>query len=85
MPKEVELTLFCTAPPPPLAAQAKSSNGYLALLKATIFVDTKAEAAAALAPLGGGPASLGLLSKDLDQPMTMTGHYIGESDILKRR
>src|SRR5580704_19268607 len=58
---------------PPLAVQAKSSNGYVALLKATAFADTKAEAAAALAPLEGGPASLGLLSKELNQPMTMSG------------
>jgi hypothetical protein len=56
-----------------LAVQAKSSNGYVALLKATAFADTKAEAAAALAPLEGGPASLGLLSKELNQPMTMSG------------
>src|ERR1700737_2568963 len=49
---------------PPLAVQEKWSKGYVALLKATAFADTKAEAAAALAPLEGGPASLGLLSKE---------------------
>jgi FAD/FMN-containing dehydrogenase len=73
MPKEVELTLFCAAAPPPLAQRAKSSNGYVALLNATVFVGTQAEAAAALAPLEGSPASLGLLKKDAGQPMTMNG------------
>jgi FAD/FMN-containing dehydrogenase len=71
LPNQVELTLFCTAAHPPLAQQAKSGNGFVAMLDATVFVDTPAEAKAALSPLENVPAALGLLMKAEYQPTTM--------------
>lgn len=71
MPRQVELTLFVMPAPPSLAAKAKSANGYVASLSGVAFVDTAEEAKAALDPLEGGPAALGLLDKAVGQPRTM--------------
>ena len=46
MPNEVELNIFFVPAPPALAEECGSSNGFVAILTATAFVDTTQEATA---------------------------------------
>jgi FAD/FMN-containing dehydrogenase len=73
LPEYVELTMFCVAAPPALAEQCRASNGYVAILSATAFADSRAQAAAALAPLDQGLASFECLDRAVNQPRTMDG------------
>jgi FAD/FMN-containing dehydrogenase len=73
MPPEVELTLFVAPAPPSLAEQCQSSNGYVAILNATAFLDTEREAAAALGLLENGPLAGDCLYKEVNQPVTFDG------------
>jgi FAD/FMN-containing dehydrogenase len=68
LPKEVELTIFFAPAPPTLAERCRSSNGFVCIVSATAFVDTKSEAAAALGPLESCPAAHACLEKELNLP-----------------
>ena len=70
MPPEVELTMFVAPAPPSLAEQCRSSNGYVAILNATAFLDTEKEAVAALALLENGPLAEDCLHTEVNQPVT---------------
>jgi FAD/FMN-containing dehydrogenase len=70
MPPDVELTLFVAPAPPDLAEKCRSSNGYVAILNATAFLDTEREAAGALALLENGPLGDLCLHKEVNQPVT---------------
>jgi FAD/FMN-containing dehydrogenase len=67
-PKEVELTIFVAAAPPALAERCASSNGFVAILSATAFLDTTWEAVETLALLEGGPLTGECLQKEINQP-----------------
>lgn len=73
LPECVELTMFCSAAPPPLAGRCRSSNGYVAVLSAIAFADSSAEGTAALGPLDRELASHACLDQVVNQPRTMTG------------
>jgi FAD/FMN-containing dehydrogenase len=66
-PKEVELTIFVAAAPPTLAERCVSSNGFVAILSATVFLDTTTEAVETLALLEGGPLAHECLHKEVNQ------------------
>ena len=51
LPKDVELTLFCTPASAPLEEPCRASNGYVGMLSGTAFVDTPTEAEAMLSLL----------------------------------
>jgi hypothetical protein len=71
LPRDIELTIFCAPAPPDLVEQCRSSNGFVALLSATAFVDTEAEAAAALAPLESCPVFRDCLHREVNRPTPM--------------
>jgi len=68
LPKEVEMTLFIAPAPPDLAEQCRSSNGFVAILSATAFLDSEREAAATLSLLENCPVIHELLHKEVNQP-----------------
>ncbi len=70
LPSSVELSLWAVEAPPELAEQARSSNGRLTLVTATMFANTVAEAQATLAVLEGCPLIEQCLSKSVAQPAT---------------
>jgi FAD/FMN-containing dehydrogenase len=65
--RDVELTIFCAPAPPDLVERCRSSNGFVAMLSATAFVDTAGEAAAALAPLESCPVFNECLHKEVNR------------------
>lgn len=67
LPREVELTIFCAPAPPALAERCRSSNGFVGILSATAFVDTRSEAAATLGLLESCPVSPECLEKEVNQ------------------
>lgn len=67
LPREVELTIFCAPAPPALAERCRSSNGFVAILSATAFVDTPSEAAATLSLLESCPVAPECLEKEVNQ------------------
>ncbi len=67
LPKEVELTLFIAPAPPDLAEQCRSSNGFVAILSATAFLDSEREAAATLDLLESCPVVHERLHKEVNQ------------------
>lgn len=70
LPSNVELSLWAVATPPELADAATSSNGWVALVTATMFADTAAEAQETLAVLESNPQIAQCLQKSVAQPMT---------------
>lgn len=68
MPANVELSLWSVNAPPNLAEKAKSSNGKLTLVTATMFAETADEAKKALAILDTYPKLDTCLSKTIAQP-----------------
>jgi FAD/FMN-containing dehydrogenase len=68
LPKEVELTIFFAPAPPTLAERCRSSNGFVCVVSATAFIDTKSKAAAALGPLESCPVAHACLQKELQLP-----------------
>ncbi len=68
LPKEGELTIFLAPAPPTLAERCRSSNGFVCIVSATAFVDTKSEAAAALSLLESCPVAHACLEKELNLP-----------------
>jgi FAD/FMN-containing dehydrogenase len=75
LPSSVELSLWAVAAPPELADEAKSSNGKLAMVTATMFVDSKEEAQATLAILEGCPLGDRCLWKSVAKPSTFEGLF----------
>ena len=76
--KEVELTIFAAAAPPALAERCASSNGFVAILSATAFLDTTPEAVETLGLLEGGPLAEDCLQKEVNQPTpTPVLHELG--------
>jgi FAD/FMN-containing dehydrogenase len=71
LPRDVELTIFCAPAPPDLVERCRSSNGFVAILSATAFVDTESEAAAALAPLERCPVFHDCLHREVNRPTPM--------------
>jgi FAD/FMN-containing dehydrogenase len=67
LPKEVELTIFLAPAPPALAERCRSSNGFVGILSATAFVDTRSEAGATLGLLERCPVSAECLGKEVNQ------------------
>jgi FAD/FMN-containing dehydrogenase len=70
LPSSVELSLFAVDAPSELADKAKSSNGKVALVTATMFADSAEEARSTLAMLEGSPLIDRCLSKSVAQPTT---------------
>lgn len=68
MPNEVELNIFFVPAPPALAEECGSSNGFVAILTATAFVDTTQEATATLSLLETCPVVPECLQKEVNQP-----------------
>ena len=68
LPKEGELTIFFAPAPPTLAERCRSSNGFVCIVSATAFVDTKSEATAALGLLESCPVAHTCLEKELNRP-----------------
>lgn len=68
LPKEVELTIFLAPAPPTLAERCRSSNGFVCVVSATAFVDTKSEAATALGLLESCPVAHACLEKEPNLP-----------------
>ena len=67
LPREVELTIICAPAPPVLAERSRSSNGFVGILSATAFVDTRSEAAAPLSLLESCPVAPAWLTKEVNQ------------------
>jgi FAD/FMN-containing dehydrogenase len=67
LPREVELTILCAPTPPALAERCRSSNGFVGILSATAFVDTRSAAAATLSLLERCPVSPECLEKEVNQ------------------
>lgn len=67
-PRDVELTVFAAPAPPALAERSASSNGFVAVLSATAFLDTAPEAVETLGLLEGGPLVHECLHKEVNQP-----------------
>jgi FAD/FMN-containing dehydrogenase len=68
LPREVELAIFCAPAPPALAEQCRSSNGFVGILSATAFLDTRSEATAILGLLESCPVLPECLQKEVNQP-----------------
>jgi FAD/FMN-containing dehydrogenase len=68
MSSEVELNIFFVPAPPALAEQCGSSNGFVAILSATAFVDTAQEAIATLSLLETCPVAHECLQMEVNQP-----------------
>jgi FAD/FMN-containing dehydrogenase len=68
LPKEVELTVFHMAAPPPLVDKCKPDNGYTCAISASAFVDTDRDAAEALAPVSGCRLANRALMKEENLP-----------------
>lgn len=68
MPSEVELNIFFVPAPPALAKHCGSSNGFVAILSATAFVDTAQAAIATLSLLGTCPIAAECLQMEINQP-----------------
>ena len=66
-----ELTLFIAPAPPDLAERCRSSNGFVAILSATAFLDHESEATATLGLLESCPVAHECLRKEVDQPTPM--------------
>jgi FAD/FMN-containing dehydrogenase len=73
LPREVELAIFCAPAPPALAERCRSSNGFVGILSATAFVDTRGEAAATLSLLENCPVSPECLGKEVNQSTPLEG------------
>lgn len=71
LPECVELTIFCASAPATLAERRRSSNGYVSVVSATAFAESREEGIAALAPLDEALAGHECLEKLLNQPRTM--------------
>lgn len=71
LPREVELTIFIAPAPPDLAELCRSSNGFVAILSATAFLDREIEAAATLGLLENCPVVHECLQKEVNQPTPM--------------
>ncbi|MEX0830310.1 MAG: FAD-binding oxidoreductase [Nitrospirales bacterium] len=71
LPREVELSMFCTQAPPAFAEQCRSSNDYLCILSATAFLDSQTEADKTLSLLENCPVLSECLGKEVIQPTTM--------------
>lgn len=67
LPSDVEFTLFIAPAPPGLAESCRSANGFACILKATAFLDTEREAAAALSFLEQCPVAR-CLTKEVNRP-----------------
>ena len=70
LPSSVELSLFVVDAPPDLAENARSSNGKVALVTATMFADSTVAARSTLAELEGSPLIDRCLWKSVAQPTT---------------
>lgn len=70
LPSSVELSLWAVTAPPDLAEQAKSSNGKVALVTATMFANTADEATSTLATLDDCPLIDCCLLQSVAQPTT---------------
>ncbi len=70
LPSSVELSLWAVDAPPELADKAKSSNGKVALVTATMFADSVGDASSTLALLDDCPLIDRCLSKSVAQPTT---------------
>ena len=68
LPSSVELSLFVVEAPSDLSGKARSSNGKLAMVTATMFADSSEEAQAALGLLDGCPLIDRCLSRSAAQP-----------------
>ncbi len=68
LPRDVELTIFVVAAPPDLAEPCRSSNGFMAMLSATAFLDSEHKAAATLGILESHPVAHECLHKEVNQP-----------------
>jgi FAD/FMN-containing dehydrogenase len=71
LPREVELTLFIAPAPPDLAERCRSSNGFVAILSATAFLDHESEATATLGLLESCRVAHECLRKEVNQPTPM--------------
>lgn len=71
LPREVELTMFCAQAPPAFADRCRSSNGFVCILSATAFLDTRSEAAATLGLLENCPVLSQCLGKEILQPTSL--------------
>jgi FAD/FMN-containing dehydrogenase len=67
LPREVELAIFCAPAPLALAERCRSSNGFVGILSATAFVDTRSQAVATLGLLESCPVSPECLEKQVNQ------------------
>jgi FAD/FMN-containing dehydrogenase len=70
LPSSVELSLWAVAAPPDLAEQARSSNGKVAMVTATMFADSAEVARSTLAVLEESPLIDRCLAKSVAQPTT---------------
>jgi FAD/FMN-containing dehydrogenase len=70
LPSSVELSLWALAAPPELADEAKTGNGKLAMVTATMFANSVEEAQATLAILEGCPLVDRCLWKSVAEPST---------------
>lgn len=73
LPSNVELTMFAAPAPPDLAERGLSSNGFVAILSATAFLDSDREAAATLGLLEESPIAFECLHKELNLATPMEG------------
>ncbi|GJL49948.1 MAG: oxidoreductase [Nitrospirales bacterium] len=71
LPRSVELTIFCSPAPSALGEQCRSSNGFMCILSATAFLDTRGEAAATLSLLENCPVLSQCLGKEVLQPTSL--------------
>lgn len=71
LPREVELTIFCSSAPPALAGEGRDCNGFVGILSATAFLDTESEAAATLGLLENCPVLSQCLEKEVLQPTSL--------------
>ena len=71
LPKEVELTIFVAAAPPALAERCAPSNGFVAILSATAFLDTQAAAVETLRLLEESPLAEACLQREVNQPTSI--------------
>jgi hypothetical protein len=75
MPRNVEMTLFLVSAPADLLDQCKSDRGKICMITATVFADTKQEAAQTLSVLERCPFAPNCLQKTVAEAITFEGLF----------
>ena len=75
MPRNVEMTLFLVSAPADLIDQCKSDRGKICMITATVFADTKQEAAQTLSVLERCPFAPNCLQKTVAEAITFEGLF----------